>query len=434
MDALVRDCHKLSKHQAASTQKALSAVDFAIEQLEQVRTQLPTESSAVAHKEALEKAQAQIDSTHTIVSEQLKELYGNVSKYGKHVEKAFKMDLSFVSESRAFEDKKEILAQSILLHFLREGDFETGSSFAKEAGLELPRETQAQFEAMYNTVSAIRAPQHDLTPALAWAVQNREQLEAHGIMLEFELHRLRFLQLVEQGAPIEALGYARKWFPRFGRRKQDVPQPEENDGDVAMGEDDMLEDGHTGHRTETAAARAAMAHAAHSQLEEIEHLMGIFIFARRLDDSPYAGQFTAQRWEDGAHLFASAFCTLLGLSSSSPLSVTIGAGARALPIVCKVSGLLRDKRVEWSQQNELAVEVPLPDDMRFHSVFACPVSKEQATLENPPMMMPCGHVVCKASLDKLAKGVRPGAIASGRFKCPYCPGMSCLTDAKRVHF
>ncbi|KAJ2471392.1 hypothetical protein IWW56_006345 [Coemansia sp. RSA 2131] len=72
--------------------------------------------------------------------------------------------------------------------------------------------------------------------------------------------------------------------------------------------------------------------------------------------------------------------------------------------------------------------------MRFHSVFACPVSKEQATAENPPMMMPCGHVVCKASLDKLARGVRPGAVASGRFKCPYCPGMSSLTDAKRVYF
>ncbi|KAJ2392841.1 hypothetical protein GGI23_005137, partial [Coemansia sp. RSA 2559] len=85
-------------------------------------------------------------------------------------------------------------------------------------------------------------------------------------------------------------------------------------------------------------------------------------------------------------------------------------------------------------QNELPVEVPLPDEMRFHSVFACPVSKEQATGDNPPMMMPCGHVVCKASLDKLARGVRPGSIASGRFKCPYCPSLSVLSDARRVYF
>ncbi|KAJ2611172.1 hypothetical protein H4S08_003282 [Coemansia sp. RSA 1365] len=420
MDALVRDCHKLSKHQTASKQKAITALDKAINQLEQVQSQLPETGVC---KEALEKAKEQLDSTHVIVSEQLKELYGNVSKYGKHVDKTFKMDLSFVSESKAFEDKKDVLAQSILLHFLREGDFETGNSFAKEAGLQLPYETQAQFEEMYNTVSAIRSPEHNLLPALTWTVQNRDKLELHGISLEFMLHRLRFLQLVEEGNTIEALAYARKWFPRFGRT-QDATE----DGDV-----DTAENEQPNHNAETT-GRVAMTHATHSQLEEIEHLMGIFIYARRLDSSPYAGQFIAQRWEDGAHAFASAFCTLLGLSSSSPLSVTIGAGARALPIVCKVSGLLRDKRVEWSQQNELAVEVPLPDDMRFHSVFACPVSKEQATPDNPPMMMPCGHVVCKASLDKLAKGVRPGAIASGRFKCPYCPGMSSLTDAKRVHF
>ncbi|KAJ2452545.1 hypothetical protein EV183_002840 [Coemansia sp. RSA 2336] len=393
MDSLVRDCGKLAKHQAASSQKALAAMDAAIKQLERARqTQAASEEWSVN----IERAKAQVDKTQLQVAEHIKELYTNVAKYGKHVEKAFKMDLQVVAESPAFEDKREILAQSVLQHFLREGDFETAGSFAREAQLLLPHETQAQFEEMYRTVTAIRSGEHDLTAALAWAVQHRGELEAHGILLEFALHRLRFLQLVELGAAGEALQYARQWFPRFG-----------------------------------GAARPA---AVPSQLAEIEHLMGIFIYARRLHTSPYAPLFSEQRWEDGARAFSSAFCTLLGLSATSPLSVTVDAGARALPIVCKVSGLLRDKKVEWSQQNELAVEVPLPDHMRFHSIFACPVSKEQATAENPPMMMPCGHVVCKASLEKLARGVRPGAIASGRFKCPYCPGMSSLSDAKRVYF
>ncbi|KAJ2850923.1 hypothetical protein IWW36_001549 [Coemansia brasiliensis] len=393
MESLVRDCNKLAKHQSASSQKALAAVDTAIKQLEKARqAQAGSEGWSIS----VERAKAQVDKTQMQVAEQIKELYTNVAKYGKHVEKVFKMDLEVVAESPAFEDKREVLAQSILQHFLREGDFETAGSFAHEAKLALPHETQAQFEEMYRTVTAIRSTEHDLTAALAWAVEKRSALEAQGILLEFELHRLRFLQLVEQGSAGEALQYARKWFPRFGgaMRPESVP----------------------------------------SQLEEIEHLMGIFIYARRLQTSPYAPLFSEQRWEDGARAFSSAFCTLLGLSATSPLSVTVDAGARALPIVCKVSGLLRDKKVEWSQQNELAVEVPLPDHMRFHSIFACPVSKEQASAENPPMMMPCGHVVCKASLDKLARGVRPGAIASGRFKCPYCPGMSSLTDAKRVYF
>ncbi|KAJ1830241.1 hypothetical protein LPJ63_005062, partial [Coemansia sp. RSA 2711] len=389
MDSLVRDCSKLAKHQAASAQKTQAALDAAIEQLEAARRAL---ASGAAHGSEVQRAKAQVDRMQAQVAEHAKELYTNVAKYGKHVEKVFKMDLGVVADSQAFADKRDVLAQAVLLHFLREGDFEAAAGFAREARLALPQDTQAQFEEMYRTVSAVRAPAHDLTAALVWAVSHRDALEAQGIMLEFALHRLRFLQLVEQGCAPEALAYAREWFPRFGG--------------------------------------AARPDAVPSQLDEIEHLMGIFIYARRLSSSPYAALFSERRWEDGAHLFASAFCTLLGLSASSPLSVTVGAGARALPIVCKVSGLLRDKKVEWSQQNELAVEVPLPDDMRFHSVFACPVSKEQASADNPPMMMPCGHVVCKASLDKLARGVRPGAIASGRFKCPYCPGMSSLSDAK----
>ena len=49
------------------------------------------------------------------------------------------------------------------------------------------------------------------------------------------------------------------------------------------------------------------------------------------------------------------------------------------------------------------VEVPLAPENRFHSAFACPVSKDQATDANPSMMLNCGHVVAKESLAKLGK-------------------------------
>lgn len=70
------------------------------------------------------------------------------------------------------------------------------------------------------------------------------------------------------------------------------------------------------------------------------------------------------------------------------------------------------------------VEVPLPPAYHFHSIFVCPVSKEQSTEDNPPMMLPCGHVIAEESLRALAK--------HGRFKCPYCPTESTLKDAKKV--
>ncbi|KAJ2688876.1 hypothetical protein IWW39_001925 [Coemansia spiralis] len=380
MDSLVRDCEKLSKHQTASMNKTLASIEASIRALQHAQT----DASALA------KAHAQSQQTQETAAEQLKELATNVAKYGKHVERTFKVDLGVVAESRAFEHKAGELGRAIALHFLRSGEFGLARSFAAEdaslaedAGL---AGAWGRFSAMHELVAQVHA--RELGPALAWAQEHRAQLEALGLGLEFALHRLRFLQLIEEGEPGRALAYARAWFPP----------------------------------------------AAGARLAEISHLMGVLMYARRLHASPYAALFDGGRWADGARAVAAAFCAVAGDAAASPLAVSVAAGARALAVVGKVSGLLRDRRVEWSQQDELPVEVPLPDAMRFHSVFACPVSKEQASRDNPPMALPCGHVVCRASLDKLARGVRPGAVASGRFKCSYCPQLVTMGDAQRVHF
>ena len=76
---------------------------------------------------------------------------------------------------------------------------------------------------------------------------------------------------------------------------------------------------------------------------------------------------------------------------------------------------MREKRTEWTSEGELPVEIPLPDSFHFHSIFTCPVSKEQSTEDNPPMLLTCGHCLCKNSLLRLAK-------ADGqKIKCPYDP-------------
>ncbi|KAJ2742828.1 hypothetical protein GGI20_004192 [Coemansia sp. BCRC 34301] len=372
MDSLVRDCDKLAKHQSSALGKTLGAVETMIRTLE---TQRDAEAGTIQCKHLQET-----------VSEQLKELNSNIAKYGKHVERAFKLDLGVVAESRAFENKQTELGHAVLLHFLRTGEFTLARLFAAEANVELPGDVWTQFEAMNVMVRQIREKQ--LEPSLDWCVANSRRDSLQG--LEFTLRRLRFLQLVEENSGGAALEYARKWFPQLSSTSE--------------------------------------------RMDEIAQLMGVLMYAKRVATSPYADEFRGDRWDEGASEFASAFCAVSGVAGESPLAVSVDAGAQALAVVSKVSGLLRDRRVEWSQQDELAVEVPLPDHMRFHSVFACPVSKEQASQDNPPMALPCGHVVCKASLDKLARGTRPGAVASGRFKCPYCPGMATAGDAERVHF
>jgi len=49
------------------------------------------------------------------------------------------------------------------------------------------------------------------------------------------------------------------------------------------------------------------------------------------------------------------------------------------------------------------MEIPLPASRRYHSVFVCPVSKEQATKLNPPKMLICGHTVAQDSFNLMFK-------------------------------
>ena len=183
---------------------------------------------------------------------------------------------------------------------------------------------------------------------------NSQELENRGSNLEFELARLKFIELYTSSHPDEnlsgpllALQYARQTFPPFSTRYS----------------------------------------------REISALMGSLAFSQGMEKSPYTTLFGPghTNYTTVAQTFTSEFCSLLSLSPTSPLYTAITAGAISLPTLSKLEKILTASRGQWTSVNELPVETPLPPSMRFHSVFVCPVSKEQATDANPPMMLPCGH-------------------------------------------
>lgn len=73
----------------------------------------------------------------------------------------------------------------------------------------------------------------------------------------------------------------------------------------------------------------------------------------------------------------------------------------SLPGLNKLSNLKKLKN--WSTLDKLPVEIELPPEFRFHSVFICPVSKEHTTETNPPMLLTCGHAISQASLQEISK-------------------------------
>jgi len=321
------------------------------------------------------------------------------------------------------------------MHLLREGQFSVASTFLTEAtahppnaqptpGSPNPYDTleqdlgidslrsetlRKQFANMYHILHELKA-ERNLIPAIEWARANSDVLEARGSNLEFELGKLQFVWLFMGGddkahpmttpeGKYKALDYARREFAVFQRR----------------------------------------------YLREIQQLGGAMAFCPNLQQSPYRRIFhNDSAWDEVATSFTREFCSLLGLSADSPLYIAATAGAIALPTLLKLQTIMKEKRTEWTTQNELPVrrqsffkcfnsyadinqvEIPLPPVYHFHSIFVCPVSKEQTTDDNPPMMMPCGHVVAHESLMRLGKS------GCGRFKCPYCPGESHPRDAKKV--
>jgi hypothetical protein len=298
------------------------------------------------------------------------------------------------------------------MHLLREGQFSVASTFLGEVhnhpphpsstpGVPNPaasdkedftslksQELQDKFANMYNILHELKS--RNLHPAIEWARINTQELEKRGSNLEFELSKLQYIWLFQgpavNGLPddnnnglVGALAYAQQHFQRFqGQFLRDIQQ-------LATG----------------------------------------MAYRSNLRESPYYRTFdTETAWDDVSGSFTREFCSLLGLSAESPLYIAATAGAIALPTLLKLANIVKEKRTEWTTQNELPVEIALPRSMIFHAIFVCPVSKEQTTESNPPMMMPCGHVVAKESLQRLSKG--------GRFKCPYCPSESQPKDAVQI--
>ncbi|GJJ12159.1 hypothetical protein Clacol_006400 [Clathrus columnatus] len=247
-----------------------------------------------------------------------------------------------------------------------------GKAIDKETGVDIPFQLREQLVEMHRILNALEA--EDINPALEWVNNNRQFLSSRSSPLEFHLHRSHYLRLLfspTHPSSLTALEYIKSISPTL--------------------------------------------YSAHAN--EIHKLVTCMIYLppSRLALSPYAEFINPNIHVEVGLEFVQEYCANLGLSKQLPLRIVgdIGGGG-ALSRIEKGRKVMRERKSEWSQTNELPIEIPLPVENRYHSIFACPVSKEQSTETNPPMMMGCGHVVNKDSLDKLRK-------SAGRVKCPYCP-------------
>ncbi|KAL4312113.1 hypothetical protein GQ457_01G045550 [Hibiscus cannabinus] len=304
----------------------------------------------------------------------------NLSKYPKLLEMSFNPDISNAYRNVDFDF--HIVNQIVANHFYQQGLFDLGDSLVDEAVEPETIAVRSHFLEMYQVLEALKVK--DLEPALNWIAVNREKLSQNGSCssLELKLHRLQFVEIVKKGTKADALSYAR-----------------------------------------THLAPLASLH-----MNEIQKLVVCIIWVGKLDSCPHAELMAPTLWEEFTKEIMEQFYGLAGQSHRSPLNVAIAAGVEGLPTLLKLVNVMAAKRQEWQEMKQLPVPVELGKELQFHSIFVCPVSREQDSEENPPMLMPCLHVLCNQSIMKLSKS------SSRTFKCPYCPTQVSAAQCRQLYF
>ncbi|KAK5744150.1 hypothetical protein LTR17_002180 [Elasticomyces elasticus] len=290
MDAL------LSAHETLESKANLSAtltsVDDLISLLQSTRDNLNSEKPQP-------KLIKPLKSAFTSIEDSLKEVNKGLNTYQKALRDKFKKDVVGLYPAADTDDasekplvgaglaeaegKKGLVERAVAMHLLREGHFDVARTFVREVGdgvgggeggyewlsdfvdqeedslmggEEVESEDdddedlygggssvvgksekghlQRKFAEMYRILSALRS-NHDLEPAIRWAQRHGAELGQRASNLEFELARLRFVELYTSAStsspgtqqqeswaftgPILALEYARTVFPRFHPRR-----------------------------------------------------------------------------------------------------------------------------------------------------------------------------------------------------------------------
>lgn len=324
------------------------------------------------------------------ISAEHRELHGTVSKVGKVVDKNFVSDFTATNRIDALQDEQNmmLLNKVIAKHYFRQGMDEIAQTLIRESNMQ-PEVAQEVFESegsfaeIYKIWKSIQ--KYDLRPALEWSAKYSNELVEKHSSLEFKLHKLAFLQIVSRGieAQREAITYARNNFSKFVDR---------------FG-------------------------------SEIPNLMGTFIYLPNgIENSPYKHLISPEMWTEASYTFLKDACHTLGITKNSALSVVINAGCTALPALLNIKQVMLSRQVLsiWSGRDELPIEIDLDPEYRYHSIFACPILRQQTSEDNPPKKLTCGHVISSDALLKLSSGPI--------LKCPYCPVEQNSDDAVRIWF
>lgn len=395
----------------------VSAVE-AVRSLKQAFLELSAANttSAADSADTLRDIQRQIQSAQKATTNAHRGVYQSLSRLGKAIERQFPNSIGDVAPL----PETGGLDIAIVEHLLRDGRPDLAGQFAGDAGCGVSPELYES----YGKLNSICKELEDgiIGSALDWALSMKDVLHKKRSALPFALHSAVFLRLA---------------FARGVDCPNHLPRTEKRTNvSVAL-----------------AYARERFPEYAQDHLDETQRLLALLVYLRPIEVGgngeiihekdkvgkpedllrkvpPAYTNISGKVYDDHAlaTYFYGEFCHVEGLPETDPLRAAADLGANsAVGVITRAERIVPHRHAGWSRTDELPVEVPVPMSLERHSTFICPVSKEVASESNPPMLLSCGHVICRESLDRL---VRLDKWA----KCPYCPAEVRANEATRVYF
>jgi len=176
-------------------------IDDAISFIEQLRNSISeapedaevTPGQITLLRDALSKTREKLQRLTT----DHRDLHGSVSKVGKSIDRNLIADFTATSRLDLFESEQNIklLDNIIAQHFHRQGMDDIAESLIIESGLKQEEITPEPYAELHRIWEAIQ--NQNLTPALEWTTRYSKELEEKHSTLEFKLHRLAFMQILQ---------------------------------------------------------------------------------------------------------------------------------------------------------------------------------------------------------------------------------------------
>jgi hypothetical protein len=228
-------------------------------------------------------------------SDKHKDLHGSISKIGKTIDKCFQSDFGNVPIFELFDkpEKLKLVYMIICEDLYRQGRMSIAQTLIEETNLnddDLFNVEKIFLEEINMILENLR--EKNLFPALDWCKRKRNELDKSGSLLEFHLHKMRFVQLLQIGNFDQAKNYMsnlRQYSILNGQCEQAVNE-----------------------------------------------LMGALVFAQRdLNKSPYKHLLEPHLWLQLSELFMQQAFQQIGLAQDSPLYVIMKIGFQALPALMR---------------------------------------------------------------------------------------------------